>query len=92
MYFSQKREGVILHDGNFDSTKRSLHPCLTLSGRLVFVSILTSEKKSATIWEKTGKKQKKNFITLFAQKTPERQTFDDTFSLKRNLRKSRKIN
>ena len=30
MYFWQKPEGVILHDGNFDSTKSSLHTCLTL--------------------------------------------------------------
>ena len=30
MYFWQKPEGVILHDGNFDSTKRSLQTCLTL--------------------------------------------------------------
>ena len=44
MYFWQKPESVILHDGNFDSTKSSLHTCLTLLGRMVFVSIFSFEK------------------------------------------------
>ena len=30
MYFWQKPEGVIIHDGKFDNTKSILHPSLTL--------------------------------------------------------------
>ena len=30
MYFWQKPESAILHDGNPDSTKSNLHTCLTL--------------------------------------------------------------
>ena len=41
---SAKNEGVILDDGNFDSRRTSLHPCCTLWGRMVFVSIFSSEK------------------------------------------------
>ena len=41
---SAKNEGVILDDGNFDSRRTSQHPCLTLWGRMVFVSTFSSEK------------------------------------------------
>ena len=67
MDFWQKPEGVILHDGNFGSTKSSLHTCLTLFGRMVFVSIFSSElQKSATNWKKMEKNSENFFITLFA--------------------------
>ena len=68
MYFWQKPEGVILHDGNFDSTKSSLHTCLTLFRRMVFVCTFSSEKYQLQIGKKWKKIQKTFFITLFAEK------------------------
>ena len=68
LYFWQKPEGVILHDGNFDSRKSSLHTCHTLFGRMVFVSIFSSEKNQLQIGKKWKKKFENIFITLFAKK------------------------
>ena len=48
-------------------------------------------EKSATSWINMEKIQKL-FITLFAQKKPERKKIDVTFSLTRCLHKLRKIN
>ena len=50
--YSAKNEGVILDDGNFDSRRTSLHPCLTLRGRMVSVSIFSSEKTQLQIRKK----------------------------------------
>ena len=63
MYFWQKPKGVILHDGNFDSTKSSLHTCLTLGRRMAFVSIFSSEKNQLQIG-KNGKLSE-NFFHYF---------------------------
>ena len=48
-YFWPQPEIVILHDGIFDGTKSSLHSCLLLWGRMVFVSILSFEKNQVQI-------------------------------------------
>ena len=60
IYFWQKPEGVILHNGNFDSTKRSLHTCLTLLGRMVFVLFSVLRKISYKL-EKNVKTSEKFF-------------------------------
>ena len=92
MYFWQKPEGVILHDGNFDSTKSSLHTCLTLWGRMVFVSISSSEKNQLQFGKK-WKKIRKNFSLLYLLKNIQSEkNIDITFSLKGSLHKPRKIN
>ena len=85
-YFSQKPEGVLLHDGNFDSAKSTLHPCLTLLGRFVFVSSCNSGNNQLQFGQNFSK------IILFAQKNPERKKFDITLNLKCSLHKPRKIN
>ena len=64
MYFCQKPEGIIPHDGNFDSTKSSLHTCLTLWGRMVFVSTFSSWKSQLQI-EKNWKKFRKTFSLIY---------------------------
>ena len=71
-YFWLKPDGVILHDRNFDSTKSSIQTCLTLRGRMDFVSIFSSEKNQLQIGKNCKKRQKIFFITLFATKNPER--------------------
>ena len=92
MYFWQKPEGVILHDGNFDETKSSLHTCLTLF-REWFSYLFSVLRNISYKLEKNGKKiQKSFFITSFAKKNPERKNFEITFSLKRSLHKACKIN
>ena len=68
MYFWQKPQGVILHDGNFDSTKSSLYSCFTLGRRMVFVSIFSSEKIQLQIEKNMENFLKNFFITLFAEK------------------------
>ena len=83
MYVWQKNEGVILDDRNFDRTNTSLHPCLTLSRRMVFVSIFSSEKN-----ELQNRKKIRKFSNFFHRfvcpKKPERKNFHVTFSLKRS--------
>ena len=67
MYFWQKPEGVILHDGNFDSTKSSPHTCLDLGGRMVFVSIFRHKKNQLRIGKK-WENFRKIFSLLYLQK------------------------
>ena len=74
MYFWQKPEGVILHVGNFDSTKSNVHTCVTLWGRMVFVSIFSSEKNQLQIG-KNGKNSEKVFRYIDCLKNPERNKF-----------------
>ena len=67
VFFWQKSEGVILQDGNFNNIKSSPHPCLTFSGRMVFVSIFSSEKKELQVGKKIEKIQN-NFALLYLLK------------------------
>ena len=67
MFNWQKSEGVILQDGNFNNIKTSPHPCLTLSGRMVFVSSFSSEKKELQVGKKIEKSQN-NFALLYLLK------------------------
>ena len=74
MYFWQKNEGVILDDGNFDGTKSSQHPCLTLRGRMVSYLISVLRKISYKL-EKMENYRKTFSITFFAQKNSQRKNF-----------------
>ena len=51
--FLAETRSVILLDGNFVSTKSSLHTCLSLWGRMAFVSIFSSEKNEPHIWSRS---------------------------------------
>ena len=80
----RKNVGVILDDGNFDSTRTSLHLCITLWGRMVFVSTFTSEKNQLQF----GKKWK--FFEFFLHPficpiIPERKKVDVIFTFTHSL-------
>ena len=71
-------------DENFDSTRTSLHLCITLWGRMVFVSTFTSEKNQLEF----GKKWKilKFFLhPLICPIIPERKNVDVIFTFKHSL-------
>ena len=70
MYFWQKREGAILHDENFDSTKSSLYARLNFvrkNGFRIYFQFCYILEKSATFW-KNGKKFRKNYSLLYLLK------------------------
>ena len=92
MYIRQKREGVILHDGNFDTTKNSLHTCLTLWGRMLFVSFFSSEKTQLQFGKKWKKFRKIFSLHYLLKKIQSGKKFEIIFNLKRSLHKPRKIN
>ena len=92
MYFWQKPESVILHDGNFDSTISSLHTCVVLLGRMVSVSISSSEKNQLQSGKKMEKFRKKFSLLYLLKTNPERKNFDITFNLKGSPHNFRKNN
>ena len=56
-----------------------------------FLYLFSVLRKISYKLEKNGKNSQNFFITLFAIQNPERKNFDNTFSLKRSLHKTRKI-
>ena len=92
MYFWQKPEGVILHVGNFDSTKSNLHTYVTLWGRMLFVSFFSSEKTQLQFGRKWKKFRKIFSLLYLLKKIQSGKKFAITFSLKRRLHKPRKTN
>ena len=58
---------------------------------MVSISIFSSEENQLQV-EKNGKNAEVFFITLFAQKKPERGSFEVSLCLKQSLHKPRKIN
>ena len=64
--FWQKNEGVILDDGNFDCSKRSLYLRCSSRKRTVFVSFTSFEKYELRM----RKKISKNFFPVSCPKTP----------------------
>ena len=69
-YFWPEPETVILHDGNFDGTKISLHPSLSQSvdwnGFGIYFQLC---EKSATSWKKVLKIQKIFSLILVLKKS-----------------------
>ena len=94
LYFWQKPEGVILHDGNFEGTKRSLHFAALCEGEWFsyLFSVFSSEKTQLEVG-----KNGNQFIIIFSlpylfEKTETEKNFAVIFSLTRTLQKPRRIN
>ena len=69
MYFWQKPEGVIPHDGNFDS-KKGAHILASLCEGEWFSYLLSVPGKVSYKLDKNGKKFRKTFSLLYLLKKP----------------------
>ena len=63
IYFWPESEIVLLHDGNIDDTKSSLHPCLILSRGMVPCIYFHFWEISATVLKKMEKIEENLFFT-----------------------------